>query len=232
MKGILFTPANIKATREKRKWMTRRLDHLKEINKAPDEWHFVGSPLSRNDLTRYFIFEHNSKEQISIKPRYQIGETIYIKEAHCIECFKKDGIKDACYKTDGDTYEPIEIDCDKVKWRSPMFMYEWAARGFIRVTGVLPQRLQDITEGDAIAEGIEVYPDQSWINPKGISPYQTQVPPIAYRDYCKEIKGRGFTFDPIHSFMGLWDSINPKYPWELNPWEWTYTYELIDGKVE
>lgn len=60
----------------------------------------------------------------SLASRYHTGETVYIKE--------------------------VWIG----KWRNPLFMPEWAARYFIKITDVRVGRLQEITNTDAVAEGI------------------------------------------------------------------------------
>lgn len=84
-------------------------------------------------------------------------------------------------------------------------MPRWAARTFLTVTGVRIERLQDISEADAIAEGVER---------------------IAYGPF--EIDGH-----PVHpmtstyydAFAALWDSIHGPGAWDANPWVWVYNFE-------
>ena len=88
MKGILFTPEMIQAIVEGRKTQTRRLGGLKIINRQPDIWE-----LNAYDGGKVFCFNdkrHNISSlsrffPIECKPRYQVGETVYIKEAFMIE---------------------------------------------------------------------------------------------------------------------------------------------------
>ena len=70
------------------------------------------------------------------------------------------------------------------------------------------ERLQDISEADAIAEGL-------------------QGDGIMYYDYSPE--GTGVpTQTPRSSYCGLWDSINGKrFPWASNPWVWALTFRRI-----
>ena len=78
-----------------------------------------------------------------------------------------------------------------------------AARIFLRVTNVRLERLQDITEKDAVAEGVE--PDA--LNTVG-------------EDFA------------IGMFHDIWDSTIkksdlPRYGWDANPWVWVYEFEPI-----
>jgi len=154
MKGILFKPWKIQAIAENpdREWQTRRV--IKPQPMGADYWTYYQMMPSVQGA-----FFPNTKEAIPklLRPRYQSGETVYIKEAHCLHCFKTvDGVEDACYKTDDDTGEPVDINCEFVQWRSPLFMPVWAARYFIKITSVTPQRLQlPLSKEDLDAEGGE-----------------------------------------------------------------------------
>jgi hypothetical protein len=94
--------------------------------------------------------------------------------------------------------------------RLARFMPRWASRLTLEVTDVRVQRLQDISEEDAKAEGVEPWDALS-------------------RDQV--IPGPGFDGalyrDNLHRlpFSDLWDSINAKRaPWDSNPWVWALTF--------
>lgn len=84
-------------------------------------------------------------------------------------------------------------------WRPSIFMPRWASRITLELTDVRVQRLQDISEEDAKAEGI------------------TEPMPI--------MGTRGY----VAAFSYLWDSINGKrYPWtDSNPWVWALTFRRL-----
>jgi len=146
------------------------------------------------------------------KSPYQVGEVVYIKEAYrCTNIDLRDLDKELQrteveYK-DGTRLWRLRPRNKKItipdKWHSPMMMPAWAARYFIKIIDVRPERLQEITHDDAIAEGAEYMPNAS---------------PREQRLSAAQIV-----------FAGLWDSINPKYPWESNPWVWRYVLEYIDA---
>ena len=154
MKGIMFRPAMNLAIRENRKPETRRIELcLAEINKEPDAFLFRGM---NKGVAQ---FSHNGGNIYwSVKPRYQVGETVYVKEAWAY------GAKDqhptgVIYRLDG-TQLPTALQRGTYsvrsawgKWASSLFMPQEAARTFIKILDVKPQRLKTMTPADAVAEG-------------------------------------------------------------------------------
>ncbi len=239
MQGILMTPANIKATRDKLKTQTRRLDHLKEINKEPDLWKSTGVVYAGGEIEFYRL---DSSRYLLIKPRYRVGETAYIKEAY--EFYRRIGTQ-ANIKYIRDSlvtwvYIPKDKPTPKIGYHSPLFLPEWAARDFIKITEVRPERLQDITARDCEAEGVTFKHPHAYDVDSGMS-----MPEENKRNWLRI------------AYMELWDSINGKpirskewtetydyanggiphkhyvtlpnpYRWDANCWVWAYTYELLD----
>ena len=82
-------------------------------------------------------------------------------------------------------------------------MPRWAARLFLRVKSVRVERLQDITEADAMAEGVKAYGQNN----------------------CSGTSAR-------IAFAELWDSIYAKrgFGWDLNPWVFVVEFEKLDGE--
>jgi hypothetical protein len=108
-----------------------------------------------------------------------------------------------------DTWEKYYYDADGLsegdheqfkawgfKRRPSIYMPRWASRITLEVTGVRVERLQDIGEQDAKAEGVNT-----------------------------KSRGDG-TILPSYLFQSLWDSINAKRaPWASNPWVWVISFE-------
>lgn len=95
--------------------------------------------------------------------------------------------------------------------RQAMHMPRWASRITLIVEGVKVERLQDISEEDAIAEGIE----------RGSA-------------FFKDYSGDGSTtmMFPSGSFMTLWESINGAGSWDANPFVVAYTFRRIMGNID
>lgn len=149
MKGFLFRPdvwkAKLKVLEQYGEAQTRRVSGLKEINKEPDNWRHVRNVVNE----QVFIFQQKDGLQKIIKPRYRVGEVVYIKEAHFIG-----GVKPNEWVIFKDSKLPIpKTKVEDYHWQIPRFMPAWAARYFIQITDVKPQRLQKITEEDCLKEG-------------------------------------------------------------------------------
>lgn len=90
-------------------------------------------------------------------------------------------------------------------------MPRWASRITLEITSVRVERLQDISEADAVAEGIEQMP--------------CAVPDTRlWRNYDP---GNGWTPSlaiPQNSFRSLWESINGPDSWDENPWVWVVEF--------
>lgn len=82
-------------------------------------------------------------------------------------------------------------------------MPRWASRLTLRVTDVRVQRLQEISDADAQAEGM-TFPE-----------------------------GMEYGCDPIEAFRSLWDSLNAdRAPWDDNPWVAAYTFTVHECNVD
>jgi len=96
-------------------------------------------------------------------------------------------------------------------------MPRWASRITLRVTCVKVERLQDISEADARAEGIFAR------GGTGDDPTSSQW------TWQKE----GWRYDtPRQALQKLWESINGPGSWEANPWVAAYTFEPILQNID
>lgn len=94
--------------------------------------------------------------------------------------------------------------------RIARFMPARFARTFLRVMGVRCERLGEITEVDAINEGIDVCASNDFM--------------VLWRDYSGKV---GFS-SPTNSFFSIWDSINGKDSHLQNPWVWVISFERVE----
>jgi hypothetical protein len=104
-------------------------------------------------------------------------------------------------------------------WKSGRYMPRWASRLTLLVTDVRVQRLQDISEADAIAEGIErrstIY-DRQWFRNYG----------SAVGWFAKEHRGALFSFE------SLWNSIHGPEAWAENPWVAAISFDVVRANID
>lgn len=95
------------------------------------------------------------------------------------------------------------------RWRPSIHMPRCASRITLEITGVRVERLRDINEDDAIAEGIQ---------------------PAALTGHWR-LYGRGANGDmdrsPRVSYRSLWESINGQGSWDANPWVWVIEFRRV-----
>lgn len=204
-KGMLFKPDMIlallntkpdvwpaKAIDSKRawKWQTRRLVTC-DWNYGPD----LQGYLKHDDVTRYAPETGHATEAAP----HPVGSFIYAKERYGI--------------SGNGAYYPDQTDGTvKHAWRNAMFMPKAMARLWFVVMDVRVERVNAISDPDAIAEGIEPVGGKFWRN---YLPKKIEHP-----------TNSGFV-SPIESYKSLWDSINGKGSFDTGPWVWCYSLKRI-----
>ncbi len=103
-------------------------------------------------------------------------------------------------------------------------MPRWASRILLEVTEVRVERVQEITEEGAIAEGVEreyMEPDPDNFHPPGSYGYISGLHPFPEGKLHVGVK---------EAFEELWDSINEKrgFGWEKNPFVWVVTFKRVE----
>lgn len=129
------------------------------------------------------------------------GDRLWVRETWAYLDFPK---RHVAYRADGD----LKV----ISWSPSIHMFRKDSRITLEVVSVRVERLQDITDEDAQAEGIEWNPK---LDPSG---------PCKWRLYGKPNTG---TNSPIGSYESLWDSINGAGSWDANPWVWCVTFRRI-----
>ncbi len=156
---------------------------------------------------KHFITEHYS-------PPIAVGDRLWVKETwkpHSIYADLKPSLipeSKVFFRAD-DGYAP-----SNTKWWLSLFMPRWASRISLLVEDVKVERLQDISNEDAIAEGVEAQGDANW---------------PGYRDYLDD---RVMNPSARGSYRTLWDSINGAGSWAANPWVVAYTFRVVLGNID
>lgn len=100
------------------------------------------------------------------------------------------------------------------RWRSPIYMPRWASRIVFVIVSIRVERLRNISEADAVSEGIET----SHAFDGSIKYVSYSEPGISYLES-----------DPRTAFLFRWDTINAKrgFCWENNPWVWVVEFSKV-----
>ncbi len=102
---------------------------------------------------------------------------------------------------------------DGYKWTPSLFMPKSICRLFLEITDVQMEYLNEISEEDAIAEGVQI---MEWNDA-----------PNRYKDYLLEGTMVGKS-SPIESYKSLWLSLNGENSWEKNLLVWVYSFKIIE----
>ena len=211
---ILFSTEMVKGILDGRKTQTRRVKNLKEINLNPASWRYVAKlGGSWKDKAKYiFRFINPTGHSVNIASPYGLpGDRLWVRETFLVERSQHKDFYE--YKADySNTF------AGDVCWNPSIFMPREACRILLEVMDVRVERLQEITEEDAKAEGItdvEFYPDEG---------FPLSVGHMAGKDDGKT----SLHTTRVKAYTALWGSINGKGSWEKNPWVWVIEFKRIE----
>jgi len=157
----------VQAILEGRKKMTRRTKGLELINANPDEWtltranknicrFYSGEENNPNPIDKYWIFEHCiSFQQIDVKCSFGVVRDIKDKSdiLWVRESFAASPFDEHVFVYKAAAFEHINTP-NKHKYKPSIHMPKLACRIFLKVTDVRCERLHEVTEQDAVDEGI------------------------------------------------------------------------------
>src|SRR3954470_16493850 len=145
-KPILFNGAMVKAILDGRKTQTRRPVDFKKLAKQAGCTN--GKLAWSVAFESWAIFGGNSGADITpvMCPHGSVGDKLWVREAHG---FGPSFIPDrrCYYRADG---ESTMVQ----KWRPSIHMPRWASRITLEITDIRVERVQEISEEDAKAEGV------------------------------------------------------------------------------
>jgi hypothetical protein len=248
---IPFSGEMVRAILDGRKSMTRRV--VKPQPEWIEQTAPGVAPYWRHsDHTGSCPFDPADRDTWPVCPYGQPGDRLWVRETWQYADWTEDGMPWVRYEADGatrfhdsgavpeewadrltDTWEALsepanyEVDnraADR-RWRPSIHMPRWASRITLEITDVRVERAQEITEADAIAEGIN---PRTALAMNGMS-YFPNLQAWALTD--NGIPGAG---EPEHGHRGvfaqLWDSLNaPRgYGWDANPWVWVVNFNRIN----
>ena len=183
---ILFQADMVNAILAGKKTMTRRI-----IKPQPDH-KGVWSHWSDRSGGIICSSEGDLRSHLLACSKYQVGDRLWVRE-NFRPVHSGDPSRGAKYKAD--------VGFDQTKWKPSIHMPRIFSRITLIITEVVAEQLRDMTDDDALCEGIIPIPDE-----KG-------GPIERYTVYPKNSIDE---WTPYGAFMKLWQSINGKD--SLNPW--------------
>ena len=268
---ILFKGPMVNAILNDSKTQTRRI-----IKPQPEENHWNRLEgysrriiyLDCNDGHRHVKFcdsipqNPHSVSQTMKCPYGKIGDRLWLRETFAYiwpgdVCVPKEECNieyraDTNNKLPGDWPEEERGNPDCPKWKPSIFMPRWASRINLEITNIRVERLNDISEEDAICEGVlpnctsAVFKDGRWSVPENNGcPHQqtsdcdTCLEDGQFVEWMKyhPVDGEEYeepAFSAKESFKSLWDSINgnpkpgkPDHSWNKNPWVWVVEFKKV-----
>lgn len=137
---------------------------------------------------------------------WQPGDLLWVRETHWIN----EAERLVAYRAGGE----MPVHLAGAKWRPSIHMPRWASRITLRVTDARVERVQEITEEDAWAEGSP-----------GKYPFPILPAPLGETRWVED--GWDYARD---WFADAWDAIYaPRgYGWDANLYVWAYAFEVLD----
>lgn len=189
---ILFNGAMVRAILAGKKTQTRRI-----IKPQPEMVTDRSVAPWRGDAA---TLQHLLEQQRRPCPYGKVGDRLWVRETWGYNPDHHGMAWHACYRAD-----PGHED-DGIIWKPSIHMPRAACRLKLEITSVRVERLQDISEEDAKAEG--AWPDESVVE---------QVAKHFQRDVT--------AVHPSLAFRMLWESINGAGSWDANPWLWVVEFK-------
>ena len=242
---IIFSTESVRAILDGRKTQTRRavkpqpsglIFHNQTIQWRSDgTWSKDDDSFGKGDGN--FYLERLDLEGKPTEKYYRIGrcqfgvpgDRLWVREAFVCEgcpkcCAGIPALGGNCtcdeYVLYGDTVPvPAIYPPQKPRLTSPLFMPRKFSRLTLEITDVRCERLHDITEQDAISEGMLLY--ERWQS----DDYKNDVI-TAKASGTKPPLG----FSPKKRFAHLWDSLNLKrgFGWDTNCWVWVIEFKRVE----
>lgn len=236
---ILFSAPMVRAILDGRKTVTRRpvrgFQIPTEDTSIPEvERHRWSATAQRDPRYGFCVFGATEAEcakeleELAPCPYGRRGERLWVRETTEADEDYSDVVVLSRYAADG---APVvyagcndpEYNGTVAHWdysrrsRPSIHMPRWACRILLEITDVRVERLQDISEGQAVDEGLV------WEGVKGGKTYWNHVdhryPPGTHQRFS--VSGT----DAVSAFRNLWKSTGGD--WDANPWVWVVEFKRV-----
>jgi hypothetical protein len=209
-------------------------------------------PTTPDPLWQHGISALSLEAAAALSPVYgKAGDRLWVRETHSVEALTVYPCPVAWYRADFDEFDACGGDPNnhirgcaaettgirdaaciacamngaRFRWRSPRYMAKRLSRITLQITRVRVQRLQDITDDDAIAEGCARSPDPDRLGGD-----------FARWSYgARNLPGQCMN-SPRMAYANAWNRIHggPRWnikpgpcPWDENPWVWSVSFRSV-----
>lgn len=213
---ILFSAPMVRAILDGRKTQTRRVVKPAIPHRA--------NLLRIDDGAAYFCDGDHPKHHACEEHEYAVrcpygqpGDRLWVRETWGLAGDMPHDPGYVEYRADCKDGRHNEVGDAVQRWRPSIHMPRWASRISLEVTGVRVERLQEISDEDAIAEGVDPSPGMRGDDDIMVHQVLQTFPTLRLA--------------PVARYVLLWDSINGGKPgvanWNANPWVWVVEFRRV-----
>ena len=222
-RGMIFNEYQVRALLDGNMTQTRRImkvqpsEGFAPMNMALEtdyEAHWYTPGIVDKDgylqQAKHDVFGVASDEEGYTCPFGAVGDRIWVRETFAAGLSTKSTL---AYRATHKREDLEDGFYDTIKWTPSIHMPRWASRITLEITGVRVERLQNISERDAEAEGIDM------------------EALFAAQDCYDCIADHNMTGRPTvtGAFKYLWESIYGEESWKANPWVWVISFKRVEG---
>ena len=221
---MLFSTPMVQAILEGRKTQTRR-----KIKHQPPKGNYkfginvTGTRCKENGLFHWLGIDDEIEYKVtdSNQPYFKcpvnIGDIIWVRETFAFAPFTDETLHFYPELKNHNFIYKAGPNYPNIKWKPSLFMPKKACRLFLEITDIRIEMLNEISESDAVAEGIlDMF-------------YGKDIAGNAYFNYMDKKGGwDSVAEDAIHSYQTLWQKINGINSWSKNPFVWVYDFKVVE----
>ncbi|HHS9688992.1 TPA: hypothetical protein ACTW9H_004800 [Raoultella ornithinolytica] len=235
-RGMIFNGEMVRAILDGLKTQTRRVVSNVDYDNC--------IPLQKRTKTKDGIYTHVIDAPIyELCPFGKVGDLLWVRETW--SDVNLEGIPAVAYRADGDVYSPMDdesfldedgafnyddprvtkyhfaawysdlIEGIEGDWRPSIHMPRWASRILLEITNVRVERLNAISEEDAMREGIDT---------DRLAESQDNYDCIADHNMTGRPTAKGY-------FSDIWQSIYGEESWQANPWVWVIEFKRVEERA-
>lgn len=204
---IIFNADMVRAVLDGRKTQTRRIMKVQPESNQLGLLRITAST-NRSDTGKYHWAESNAtgnhvRSKLFACPYGAVGDRLWVRETWAEAGGSAPELQ--LYRANYPAHVPSKYENvpppESIRWRPSIHMPRWASRITLEITGVRVERLQNISQEDAKAEGC-------WYGRGGGEP--------------------DFAVSPADHFPTLWASIYGEESWKADPWVWVIEFKRVE----